>query len=408
MIDAIKKALEDLRIPCDIPEVTEGPHVVAYRLDPGYVPYASENTPPKRVLVNSIINRADDIAVALRIPSAYIRYGDGVWLEIPKEHREIVGHDDVLVPDGYQFPVPIGLDTRGEPVVIDMASPTSPHLLIAGATGSGKSVCLNATVFGLIKRWEPDKLKLLMIDPKYVELSKFKYLDHLLKPVITDSYTAAVELYGLIEEMEKRYVFLESHGFTDAGQSALSRIVLVVDEFADLVSGRSVLPELIATLAQKGRAAGIHLMLATQRPSVDVIDGVIKANFPTRIAFSVVTNTDSRVILDSSGAERLTGMGDGLLLNAGKLTRFQGIYVPDDEMKPVVTKYSMTKYMKERAPDVTVERNAAGNVIRLTYTPPELKQEQVVETQSGGGNSSTAWVLLALFILCVMCALITN
>ena len=401
MIDAIKKALEELRIPCEIPEVTEGPHVVAYRLDPGYVPYASENTPPKRVLVNSIINRADDIAVALRIPSAYIRYGDGVWLEIPKEHRENVAYNDVLVPDGYQFPVPIGLDTRGESVVIDMASPTSPHLLIAGATGSGKSVCINATIYGLIDRWDPDRLKLMMIDPKYVELSKYKYLDHLLKPVITDSYTAVVELYALIEEMEKRYVFLESQGFTDAGQSALSRIVLVVDEFADLVSGRSVLPDLIATLAQKGRAAGIHLILATQRPSVDVIDGVIKANFPTRIAFSVVTNTDSRVILDSSGAERLTGMGDGLLLNAGKLTRFQGIYVSDKEMKPVVTKHSMVAYMKERAPDVTVERNAAGNVIRLTYTPPELKQEPVVETQSNGG-SGTAWVLLAICFICVV------
>jgi len=405
MIDAIKKALEDLRIPCDIPEVTEGPHVVAYRLDPGYVPYASENTPPKRVLVNSIINRADDIAVALHVPSAYIRYGDGVWLEIPKEHRENVAYNDVLVPDGYQFPVPIGLDTRGESVVIDMASPTSPHLLIAGATGSGKSVCLNATIYGLIDRWDPDRLKLMMIDPKYVELSKFKYLDHLMKPVITDSYTAAVELYELIEEMDKRYIFMESEGFTDIGQSTMGRIVLVVDEFADLVSGRSVLPDLIATLAQKGRAAGIHLILATQRPSVDVIDGVIKANFPTRIAFSVVTNTDSRVILDQSGAERLTGMGDGLLLNAGTLTRFQGIYVSDKQMKPVVTKHSMKKYLAERAPNVTKEKDENGRTIGIRYTPPV--QVQVQETRSGGG-SSTAWVLLALFILCVMCALITN
>ena len=399
MVDNIRKALKELRVPCTITDITEGPHVIAYKLNPGYTPYASSNTPPKRVGVGAIVRSAKDVAIALGVP-AYMRYeNDSVWLEIAKDKRDLVSHEDVLIPLEYVLPIPLGLDTRGEPVVIDLANPVSPHLLIAGATGSGKSVCINSIIYSLAKRFPPSKLKFLMIDPKRVELSKFKTLEHLVHPIITGTDGVTRALYEMIDKMEDTYTYMEDVGVTDISDTYKPRHIIVVDEYADLVLALDSVPGLIARLAQKGRAAGFHLVLATQRPSVDVIDGVIKGNFPTRIAFSVVTNTDSRVILDMGGAERLTGMGDGLLLKGGGLTRFQGIYVDDDTIRALTgtEKKSITSRPSEVAPNVTVLMDENGRTIGLEYKPPE----EQVET---GGNPN-AGLIAVIAIVCIACLL---
>jgi len=404
MVDDIRRALQELRIPCTIIDITEGPHVVAYKLKPGYTPYASKNTPPKRVKVGSIINSARDIGIAIGSPT-YIRYnGNDVWLEVSKEKREIVSYNDVAIPDDYKFPIPIGLDARGDPVVIDLANPVSPHALIAGATGSGKSVCINSIIYGLIKRLPPSKLKLLMIDPKRVELAKFKNLEHLIEPIVMDADDASRSLRRLINEMEETYIYMEQNQITDISMAWWKeRNVIIVDEYADLVAANESIARYIAILAQKGRAAGYHIILATQRPSVDVIDGVIKGNFPTRIAFSVVTGTDSRVILDRNGAERLTGMGDGLLLRGGKLTRFQGIYVDDGSIYALLgeEKKTITTRPSELVEDITIKMDENGRTIGLIYTPPEIEGQPERE-------KSPVWALILVFIFIMVLVILAS
>ncbi|RLA43532.1 MAG: cell division protein FtsK, partial [Gammaproteobacteria bacterium] len=299
-----------------------------------------------------------------------------VGLEIPNEHREIVMLSEILMSKEYDSsssPLTLGLgkDIAGHPVVADLGK--MPHLLVAGTTGSGKSVCVNALLISLLYKSKPDEVRLILIDPKMLELNVYEGIAHLLTPVVTDMKEAANALRWCVGEMESRYELMSGLGVRniagfnrkvkeaiEAGEpiedptfnpdhqppgaqpqklKPLPYIVVVVDEFADLfmVVGKKI-EELIARITQKARAAGIHLILATQRPSVDVVTGLIKSNIPTRIAFQVSSRVDSRTILDQMGAENLLGHGDMLYMEAGSSmpTRIHGAFVDDHEVHKVV------------------------------------------------------------------------
>jgi S-DNA-T family DNA segregation ATPase FtsK/SpoIIIE len=248
--------------------------------------------------------------------------------------------------------MPIGSDVSGQAIVGDLTR--MPHVLIAGATGSGKSVCVNAILAGLLLRNSPDQLRLILIDPKRVEMALYKDIPHLLVPVVTEPDHAVAALRWAVAEMESRYKLFASHAVRnlaafnarapEIGLEPLPYTVIVIDELADLmmVSGNEV-EELICRVAQLARAVGIHLMVATQRPSADIITGLIKANIPSRIAFAVSSGVDSRVILDEVGAEKLLGRGDMLYLpvDAGKATRIQGVMVSDRELDAIIQHWKM-------------------------------------------------------------------
>jgi S-DNA-T family DNA segregation ATPase FtsK/SpoIIIE len=336
---------------------------------PGPVITMFEFKPAPGVTISRIVNRGDDLALALRAMSirivAPIPGKDTVGVEIPNADRQMVTLGDVLgSPEARaskaKLMIGLGKGTSGKPVVADLAK--MPHLLIAGATGSGKSVAVHAMLASLLQRATPKDVRLLIIDPKMLELSVYDNIPHLLWPVVTDAKQAAKVLRWAVAKMEERYrLMAEEEGVRDIGTfnkkmekqklargrkpavggagETLPYIVIIIDELADLmmVSGKEV-EESIARLAQKARAAGIHLILATQRPSVDVITGMIKANFPARIAFQVVSKIDSRTILDAMGAETLLGDGDMLYLPPGtaRMQRIHGSYVSEEEVRKLV------------------------------------------------------------------------
>ena len=344
---------------------------------PGPIVTVYEFEPAPGIKVNRILNLEDDLALALSALSVRIQAPipgkPVVGIEIPNPVREAVCLKDVVSADLFQgsgstLTLAIGKDISGNPFVIDLAR--LPHLLVAGSTGSGKSVSINAMVCSLLLRATPDVVKFLLIDPKMLELPAYEGIPHLLLPVVTDPKEAAIALRWMVEEMERRYAMMAEQGIRNienynqkvkdglirsAEGLAASRpiegeqgvitakrlpyVLVVIDELADLmiVSGREV-EESIIRLAQMARAAGIHLVLATQRPSVDVLTGLIKVNFPARISFQVSTKTDSRTILDTQGAEHLLGSGDMLFLPPGssKLLRVHGAYVSEGEIKRLV------------------------------------------------------------------------
>lgn len=322
-----------------------------------------------------ITNLADDLAIALRVPSVRIVSPipgkNTVGIEVPNERRQVVRLREVMERGAskaskMKIPLFVGQDVRGEPLVVDLA--TLPHLLIAGRTGTGKSVCLNAIIASILMTRRPDEVRMLMIDPKMVELSGYGRLPHLMHPVVTDMRKAEAILAWAVDKMEERYALLARAGvrhitsYNQLGEQELLRrlqpetdeerngiplslpfIVIVADEMADLMmtSGKEVQQHIIR-LAQKSRAVGIHLILATQKPTVDVITGLIKSNLPARIAFQVATRTDSQVVLDCNGAERLLGNGDLLFLWPGTSTllRGQGTYLTDEEIISVTNAVS--------------------------------------------------------------------
>ncbi len=342
---------------------------------PGPVITRYEVEPAVGVKGSQIVNLVKDLARALSVVS--IRVVETIpgkscmGLEIPNPHRQTVRLSEILGSQAYHalhspLALALGKDIAGNPVVADLAR--MPHLLVAGTTGSGKSVAINAMILSLIYKAEPRSVRLILIDPKMLELSVYQDIPHLLAPVVTDMKQATNALNWCVAEMDRRYKLMswlgvrnlsgfnhkiaeaEKQGrkledpFTlDTGEpqplKALPHLVLVIDELADLmmVVGKKV-EELIARLAQKARAAGIHLILATQRPSVDVITGLIKANIPTRVAFQVSSKVDSRTILDQSGAEALLGSGDMLYLppGTGLPQRVHGAFVADHEVHKVV------------------------------------------------------------------------
>ena len=379
----VEMKLLDFNIEVEVVEVHPGPVITRFELDLG-----------AGVKVSQITNLAKDIARALSAISVrvveVIPGKSVIGLEIPNEYREIVSFGEILNTqefDESQSPLTLALgkDIGGQPVVADLAK--MPHLLVAGTTGSGKSVAVNAMILSLLYKTLPKDVRLIMIDPKMLELSVYEGIPHLLTPVVTDMNEAANALRWCVAEMERRYRLMAALGVRniasynrrireaeEAGEpfpdplfnpeealegtehpvlQQLPFIVIIIDELADMmmVVGKKV-EELIARLAQKARAAGVHLILATQRPSVDVITGLIKANIPTRIAFQVSSKVDSRTILDQMGAEQLLGHGDMLYLPPGTAipVRVHGAFVSDTEVHKVVAHLkgkSEPEYMSE-------------------------------------------------------------
>jgi len=336
----LEDTLEDFGILAKVTDIIRGPVITRYELEPA-----------AGVKINRIEALSDDIALAIKAQSVRIIApipGKGrVGVEVPNLTSTLVCIKDLLTSSEYHkqkstLTLALGKDITGRSVFGDLDD--MPHLLIAGTTGSGKTVCVNTCILSLLFRASPNDLKFLMIDPKMVELMPFNGLPHLLCPVVTDAKKAAVALNWVVLEMENRYQLLAKEGVRNieaynTKQEKIPYIIVIVDEFADLMSvARDQIENAITRLAQLSRAVGIHLILATQRPSVDVITGVIKANLPARVSFKVASKVDSRTVLDMNGAETLLGKGDMLFLQPGKedLVRIQGAFVKDAEIERVV------------------------------------------------------------------------
>ena len=342
----LQKTLYSFGVSAKVENVSVGPAITRYELKPA-----------EGVRVSKIANLADDIALSLAAETirieAPIPGKQAVGIEVPNKENEIVPLRDIIDSDTFKnhkskLAFALGKDVAGEEVVADIAK--MPHVLIAGATGSGKSVCINTMIASIIYKAKPSEVKLVMVDPKVVELSVYNGIPHLLIPVVTDPKKAAGALAWAVQEMVNRYSLFASKNVRDIkGYNAaleeegeghkLPQIVIIIDELSDLmmVSPKDV-EDSICRLAQMARAAGMHLVIATQRPSVDVITGIIKANVPSRISFAVSSQVDSRTILDMAGAEKLLGKGDMLFYPSGasKPTRIQGAFISDKEVEKIV------------------------------------------------------------------------
>ncbi len=343
----LQKTLYSFGVQAKVENVTVGPAITRYELKPA-----------EGVRVSKIANLADDIALNLAAETirieAPIPGKQAVGIEVPNQEKEMVHLREVLESDEFEdskskMSVALGKDVAGKVIIADMAK--MPHTLIAGSTGSGKSVCINTIITSIIYKAKPSEVKLVMVDPKVVELSVYNGIPHLLIPVVTDPKKAAGALAWAVQEMDNRYNLFAQKGVRDLkgynalvekeeGTGKLPQILIIIDELADLmmVAAKDV-EDSICRLAQKARAAGMHLIIATQRPSVDVITGIIKANIPSRIAFAVSSQVDSRTILDQVGAEKLLGKGDMLFYPTGatKPTRIQGAFVSDEEVEKIVS-----------------------------------------------------------------------
>ncbi|MCL4134009.1 UNVERIFIED_CONTAM: hypothetical protein GTU68_000333 [Idotea baltica] len=347
----IEDKLKDFGVKGQVTHVHPGPVITLFEFEPA-----------AGVKVGKIASLQDDLAMSLKANSirviAPIPGRGTVGIELPNPKRDLVRLRDVLECEEYvnadsTLSIPLGKDIYGSPIITDIA--LMPHLLMAGATGTGKSVCLNALLLSLLYRASPADLGLILIDPKILELSVYEGIPHLKAPIVTVPKQARAVLQWAVKEMDRRYHLMQKYGVRNIDNynevargdtpiekeemEHLSKIVIVVDELADLMlSVGKDIEDLIARLAQKARAAGIHLILATQRPSVDVITGLIKANFPARVSFRVSSRIDSRTILDSMGAEKLLGRGDMLFMPPGSsnLQRIHGAYVSDNEVSKIV------------------------------------------------------------------------
>ena len=344
----LQKTLYSFGVSAKVENVSVGPAITRYELKPA-----------EGVRVSKIANLADDIALNLAAETirieAPIPGKQAVGIEVPNKEKEVVHFREILDSDEFRenkskLTVGLGKDVAGNVQLADISK--MPHVLIAGSTGSGKSVCINTLITSIIYNAKPSEVKFVMVDPKVVELSVYNGIPHLLIPVVTDPRKAAGALAWAVQEMDDRYNKFASKGVRDLkgynkaiekdaeeGTGKLPQIVIIIDELADLMMvAKNDVEDAICRLAQKARAAGMHLVIATQRPSVDVITGLIKANVPSRIAFAVSSQVDSRTILDSVGAEKLLGKGDMLFFPAGapKPSRVQGAFVSDDEVEKIV------------------------------------------------------------------------
>ena len=360
MARQVEQALGDHGVRVEVTDIKAGPRVVQFGLSPGWVsrkgsPNSEEEGQRSRVKVQSIITREKDLALALMTPylrvEAPVPGAALVGIEVPVPTPTRVHLRAVMETAEFRklagkkgLPIAMGQDTGGAPVALDLAS--LPHMLIAGSTGSGKSVMINSIIASFLLTKTPEQLRLLMVDPKRVELTPFNGIPHLIQPVIVEAEEVTESLRGLNREMVSRYKKMEELGvrnmevYNERAEEKMPFLVLIVDELADLmmVAGFEVEQNLVR-LAQLGRAAGIHLLLATQRPSVNVVTGLLKANIPARCAFAVSGQVDSRVILDSVGAEKLMGKGDGLILHKESIKpeRMQGALVYDEEIEALVS-----------------------------------------------------------------------
>ena len=381
----LQKTLYSFGVSAKVENVSVGPAITRYELKPA-----------EGVRVSKIANLADDIALNLAAETirieAPIPGKQAVGIEVPNKEKQAVHLREVLESDEFQenkskLTVALGKDIAGNAQMADIAK--MPHVLIAGSTGSGKSVCINTIITSIIYNAKPSEVKLVMVDPKVVELSVYNGIPHLLIPVVTDPKKAAGALAWAVQEMDNRYELFAKKGVRDLKGynhavenepelGKLPQIVIIVDELADLmmVAAKDV-EESICRLAQKARAAGMHLVIATQRPSVDVITGLIKANVPSRIAFAVSSQVDSRTILDSVGAEKLLGKGDMLFFPAGapKPSRVQGAFVSDDEVEKIVD------FIKSNG-TATYSEDILESIEKSNKTDKELAAEQAEDDEA--------------------------
>jgi len=338
--ELLEQKFADFDVEGKVTQVYPGPVVTMYEFEQA-----------KGIKITKVVSLSDDIALALKSPAVRVSTISGksaIGIEVPNRQRETVSLKEIISSESFRknhsmLTLALGKDIFGTPVVSDLAK--MPHLLVAGATGSGKSVSINSMVMSILYKATPKQVKMLMIDPKRLELSTYEGIPHLISPVITNPKEAAEALRKMVFEMEHRYRLLAEKGTRNiegynrmvSVDEQLPYIVIFIDELADLMfASANEVEDAIARLAQMARASGIHLILATQRPSVDVITGVIKANFPARISFQVTTRIDSRTILDSQGAEQLLGKGDMLFMIPGvKIVRIHGALIMEDEVKSV-------------------------------------------------------------------------
>lgn len=345
-VRTLEDTLDSFGVKAKVTQVSRGPAITRYELQPA-----------PGVKVSKIVNLADDIALSLAAPGVRIEAPipgkAAIGIEVPNKDIAMVYLRELLESGEFTkassaLSVALGKDIAGTPIIADLAK--MPHLLIAGSTGSGKSVCMNTLIASVLFKSTPEQVKLLMIDPKMVELTTYNGIPHLISPVVTDPKKAATALRWVVSEMENRYNLFASTGVKNIsgynalkkrdGQGELPLILVLIDELADLMMvAPADIEDAICRLAQMARAAGIHLVVATQRPSVDVITGLIKANIPSRIAFAVSSQIDSRTILDMAGAEKLLGKGDMLFfpVGAAKPLRVQGVFVSEQEIEDVVS-----------------------------------------------------------------------
>ncbi len=375
--------LENFNVKAKIINACHGPAVTRYELEPA-----------PGVKVSKITNLADDLALSLAAFSVRIEPIPGkaaIGIEVPNKELEGVQLRDVLENDAFvaaksKLTVGLGMDIGGQAIFADLAK--MPHLLVAGATGSGKSVCINTLITSILFKAKPDEVKFILIDPKMVELSNYNGIPHLMVPVVTDAKKAASVLNWAVQEMEKRYAKFAEKNVRDMErynrgnpEEKMPAVVIIIDELADLmmVAPHDV-EDAICRLAQKARAAGLHLVLATQRPSVDVITGIIKANIPSRISFSVSSQIDSRTILDMGGAEKLLGKGDMLFypVGAAKPRRVQGAFVSDQEVEMLL---EFIRHQGQEAETneeiITFTENAAKENEKAK--DPVLQQDELLE-----------------------------
>ncbi len=426
MAKHVEQALADHGVRVEVTDIKAGPRVVQFGLSPGWVPKRGssneDGSERSRVKVQSIITREKDLALALMTPylrvEAPVPGAALVGLEVPVPSPTKVHLRAVLETAEFAklmskggLPVAMGQDTGGDPIVLDLAA--LPHMLIAGSTGSGKSVQINSIIASFLLTKTPDQLRILMVDPKRVELTPYNGIPHLIQPVIVEPEEVTESLRGLSREMIRRYKQMEELGvrnievYNERSEDKMPFLVLIVDELADLmmVAGFEVEQNLVR-LAQLGRAAGIHLLLATQRPSVNVVTGLLKANIPARCAFAVSGQVDSRVILDSVGAEKLMGKGDALVLHkeSPRPERMQGALVYDEEVEALVNFWAeqegppippislepgedeegndtMDVHQMEKARDLAARNpNLSTSVLERRLKVGERRAEEILET----------------------------
>ena len=429
--EQLETVLSDFRVQGEITDIRHGPVVTRYDLEPA-----------PGIKSQRVIALADDIArsmSALAVRVAVVPGQNVIGIELPNDIRQIVLLRDLLDSDEWtnhraNLPVALGMDIAGAPIIVDLAK--MPHLLVAGTTGSGKSVGINAMILSLLYKHTPDSCRLIMIDPKMLELSVYDGIPHLLTPVVTDPAKAIMALKWAVREMESRYRNMAKIGvrnITSYNQrlalarskgevisrrvqtgfdqetgrpvfeedmldlTALPYIVVVIDEVADLmlVAGKEI-EAAVQRLAQMARAAGIHVIMATQRPSVDVITGTIKANFPTRISFQVTSRIDSRTILGEQGAEQLLGKGDMLYMEGGgRVTRIHGPFVDDDEVEQVASylrQQGEPEYDEKVTEDITEGISKTGDVTGAAPSGEESLYEQAVALVIREQRASTSFV----------------
>ncbi len=388
----LAKTLHDFHVDAKIINACHGPAVTRYELEPA-----------PGVKVSKITNLSEDLALSLAAFSVRIEPIPGkaaIGIEVPNKELEGVRLREVLESDRFakaksKLTVGLGMDIGGQAIFADLAK--MPHLLVAGATGSGKSVCINTLITSILFKAKPDEVKFILIDPKMVELSNYNGIPHLMVPVVTEAKKAASVLNWAVQEMEKRYAKFAEHNVRNMQtynehfpEATMPAIVIIIDELADLmmVAPHDV-EDAICRLAQKARAAGIHMVLATQRPSVDVITGIIKANIPSRISFAVSSQIDSRTILDASGAEKLLGKGDMLFypVGAAKPRRVQGAFISDEEVEKLLD------FIRAQG------QEAETNEEIVAFTENAMKEE---EESKGGHKKPKIDELLGEAVNCVM------